>query len=339
MTPVIAPVTLSASLYNDPAIWQEERRKIFAANWQFLTHESDLAEPRAYRADTLAGFPVLAVRGDDGVIRAFHNVCRHRASPLVRDEAGICEAHLTCPYHGWKYTLDGRLRAARDFGAASDFDPRDFGLFPIQLEIWRGLIFVAIGDNPPALSVILAPLEARLAGSDWSNLKLSVRRNHMITCNWKNYVENYSEGYHVPSIHPTLDAELQAEHYRVTVDGKVVIHKCPTKDEQAVYDGLWAWVWPNIGVNVYNRGLMIERMSPIGHDRTQLDYFYLTPEGEPIPDSTMAMSDQVTAEDIWITQGVQKNLNAGVYDTGRLSPKHEIAVAAFQSWVREHLAK
>jgi choline monooxygenase len=297
-----------------------------------------LAAPRAYCADTLAGYPVLAVRGDDGVLRAFHNVCRHRAAPLVRNEAGVCDGHLTCPYHGWKYTLDGRLRAARDFGAAADFDPRDYGLFPIKVAVWRGLVFVAIGDDPPDLCDLLAPLEARLKGADWSDLKLSARRHHRIDCNWKNYVENYSEGYHVSSIHPTLDAELRSEEYKVTVEGKVVIHTCPTRDETAVYNGLWAWAWPNIGINVYSRGLMIERMSPIGHAGTQLDYFYLMPDGEPIADETMTMSDQVTLEDVWITQGVQKNLNAGVYQTGRLSPKHETAVAAFQNWVRAHLA-
>src|SRR5690242_4097469 len=134
-------------------------------------------------------------------------------------------------------------------------------------------------------------------------------------------------------MHPSLDAEIVSEQYRVTVEGKVVLHDAPPKSG-AVYDGLWGWVWPNIGINVYNRGLMIERMSPMGHRQTQLDYLYLTPDGEPVPDATIAMSDQVTAEDKWIAEKVQQNLDAGVYDTGRLSPKHETAVTAFQNWVR-----
>ena len=138
-------------------------------------------------------------------------------------------------------------------------------------------------------------------------------------------------------MHPGLDAEIQSALYRVTVEGKVVLHDAPPKSSDAVYDGLWGWVWPNIGINVYQRGLMIERMSPIGHLQTRLDYLYLTPDGEAVSEDTLAMSDQVTAEDIWITERVQENLNAGVYQTGRLSPKHEIAVAAFQGWVREAL--
>ena len=329
-----AAQTAPANWYVDPQRWTEERQKVFAANWQFLAHDSDLAEPRAWRADVLAGFPVIVVRGDDGVVRAFHNVCRHRAGPLNIEANGVCDGYLTCKYHGWRYTLDGRLRAARDFGPASDFDPRDFSLFPIRVATWRGLIFAGIGDDLPDLAAQMAPLDARLGAADWSALKVGLRRAHTLNCNWKTYVENYLEGYHVPDVHPGLDAEIQSDQYKVTVDGHVVLHDAPPRSPDAVYDGLWAWVWPNIGVNVYQEGLMIERMSPIGHDRTQLDYIYLTPGGKGVPDATLAMSDQVTAEDIWIAERVQQNLNAGVYQTGRLSPKHEVAIAAFQDWVR-----
>lgn len=331
-----APVTAPAEWYVDPALWPVERRRIFAANWQFLCHDSDVAVPRQWRADTLAGYPVVAVRGDDGILRAFHNVCRHRAGPLVREEAGVCEGHLTCAYHGWKYTLEGRLRMARDFGAASDFDPREFGLFPVRIAVWRGLVFAGIAEDLPDLDSLLRPVDARLGAKDWSGLKVGLRRSHDLDCNWKTYVENYLEGYHVPDIHPGLDAEILSDQYRVTVEGQVALHEVPPRDG-AVYDGVWAWLWPNIAINVYQRGLMIERMSPLGYDRTRLDYTYLTPDGEAVPDDTLAMSDQVTAEDKWIAERVQDNLNAGVYRTGRLSPKHEIALAAFQTWVRDAL--
>jgi choline monooxygenase len=331
---VSAPVTAPAEWYRDPDLWPRERQAVFAANWQFLTHESELRNPRSYRADVLAGYPVIAVRGDDGVLRAFHNVCRHRAGPLAKDEGGVCDGYLTCAYHGWKYTLVGRLRSARDFGAAADFDPRQYGLVAIHVALWRGLVFVCMADDPPSLAAQMAPLDARLGEADWSGLEVALRRHHDLKCNWKTYVENYLEGYHVPAMHPSLDAEIVAEQYRVTVDGQVVLHDAPPRDETAVYDGLWGWVWPNIGINVYSTGLMIERMSPVGHDRTRLDYVYLMPPGEGVSEATLAMSDQVTAEDIWIAERVQENLNAGVYDTGRLSPKHETALAAFQNWVR-----
>jgi len=334
-----AQVTLPASWYVEPSHWPIERQSIFADNWQFFGHDSEIPQPRAWRADILSGFPVVVVRSDDGQLKAFHNVCRHRAGPLVRETSGVCDGHLTCAYHGWKYTLDGRLRAARDFGVASDFDPRDYGLFPLKLSVWRGLIFIGIGANLPDLQDLMNPLDQRLGDSDWTKLKVGLRRQHTLQCNWKTYVENYLEGYHVPAMHPSLDAEIVADQYKVTVEGRVALHDVPARSQEAVYDGLWAWVWPNIGVNVYNRGLMIERMSPIQHTTTQLDYLYLMPDGEPVPEATLIMSDQVTAEDLWITERVQENLNAGVYQTGRLSPKHEEAVFAFQQWVREKREK
>jgi choline monooxygenase len=331
-----APVTAPTSWYTDPALWPVERQKIFAVSWQFLCHDSDLDTPGAYRADVLSGFPIVALRDEKGELRAFHNVCRHRAGPLVREEAGTCPGALVCRYHGWRYTLDGRLRAARDFGPADDFDPRDFSLFPVRLAVWRGLVFVGIGDDLPDLHQMLQPVEARLVKVDWSDLKVALRRHHDLDCNWKTYVENYLEGYHVPDVHPGLNAELVSEQYKAWVEGKVVLHEAPPRDG-AVYDGVWAWLWPNIAINVYAEGLMIERMSPLDHGRTRLDYTYLTPDGAAVPQATLDMSDQVTAEDKWITEVVQRNLAAGAYQTGRLSPKHEIAIAAFQSWVRERI--
>ncbi len=327
--------TLPASVYRDAGLWAHERTRIFAPSWQYLGHQSALAEAGDWIADSLAGYPVLAVRGEDGILRGFHNVCRHRAGPLTQGPAGHCDGLLTCQYHGWTYALDGRLRAARDFGPSPDFDPRAFGLYPVRLETWRGLVFVALDAAIAPLAEVVAPLEARLAGSDWSGLRVAATRSHALACNWKTYVENYLEGYHVPLIHKTLDAEIDSARYRVTLDGRIAIHEAPLRKPDAVYEGLWAWAWPNIGVNVYGVGLMLERMSPIGHDRTRLDYVYLTPDGVEISDETLAMSDVVVAEDLWVVERVQENLNADVYQTGRLSSRHEGGVAAFQAFYRE----
>ncbi|HEY6578982.1 MAG TPA: Rieske (2Fe-2S) protein, partial [Rhizomicrobium sp.] len=123
--------TLPAALYRDPAHYYAERRRIFARTWQLLAHESQLSQPGAWFAQAVAGYPLILVRGEDERIRAFHNVCRHRAGPLASDGAGKCEGALVCRYHGWRYALDGRLASARDFGPAEEFDPRAYGLFQI----------------------------------------------------------------------------------------------------------------------------------------------------------------------------------------------------------------
>lgn len=327
--------TLPASVYRDARLWPHERTRIFAPSWQYIGHESALTQAGDWVADTVAGYPLIAVRGQDGVLRGFHNVCRHRAGPLTQGPAGHCDSVLTCQYHGWTYALDGRLRAARDFGPSPDFDPRAFGLYPVRVETWRGLVFAAVDAAIPDLAAWMAPVESRLKGADWSDLIVSDIRQHHLACNWKTYVENYLEGYHVPLIHPALNAEIDATRYSVTMEGRIAIHEAPLRGPNPVYDGLWAWAWPNIGINVYGRGLMFERMSPLGFDKTRLDYIYLTPAGERVSDETMAMSDVVLAEDLWVVERVQENLNADVYVTGRLSSRHEGGVAAFQAFYRE----
>lgn len=328
--------TLSAALYRDPAAYERERTSVFAAGWQFLGHESEAAAPGDYIAGDVAGRPVLAVRGKDGVLRGFHNVCRHRAGPLVVDRKGSCGAELTCKYHGWRYALDGRLRSAVDFGAAEGFDPREFGLHPVRIETWRGFLFVNLDGAAGPLSELTAPLDGLFDARGVAAGPATLRRSHDLACNWKAYVENYLEGYHIDAVHPALAAEVDTPNYRVRMDGAVAVHEVPTLS--GVNDGLWAWLWPNLAFNVYRYGLMVEHMRPIGHDRTRLDYLYFYDPATADMDAVLATSDELTNEDKVICEAVQKNLDAGVYDWGVLSPKHEVGVAWFQNRVAEALA-
>jgi len=327
--------TLPASLYRDPAIYGREREAVFAAGWQFLGHDSEAPYPGDYIAGDVAGRPVLAVRGQDGMLRGFHNVCRHRAGPLVMDPRGSCGAELTCKYHGWRYTLDGRLRSAVDFGAAEGFDPRAFGLFPVALQSWRGFVFVNTDGKAAPLSDLTAPLDKLFDERGVVAGPATLRRSHDLACNWKAYVENYLEGYHIGAVHPALAAEVDALNYRVRMEGAVAVHEVPTLS--GVNDGLWAWMWPNLAFNVYRYGLMVEHMKPIGHDRTRLEYLYFYDPETADMDAVLAASDTLTNEDKTICEAVQRNLDAGVYDWGVLSPRHETAVGSFQGRVAEAL--
>jgi choline monooxygenase len=333
-----APETLPASLYREPAIYEKERTHIFARAWLMIAHESQLPEAGDYVAATAAGYPLIVVRGEDGAVRSFHNVCRHRAGPLVEDGTGRCERALVCRYHGWRYALDGRLAAARDFGPASDFDPREYALYALRCETWRGFVFVNLSLDAQPLSNAVRPLAERTASMPLETFRFAKQTRHEVRCNWKSYVENYLEGYHIPLVHPFLNEAVDATRYEVDVDAPIVIHRAPPKSGVPVA-GLWAWAWPCLGINVYNDGLMMERMWPIDHARTQLDYLYFFPPGTPEGDiaRAVATSEQTTVEDAAIVEAVQRNLNAGVYATGRLSPKHEEGVAWFQHQVRRAL--
>lgn len=321
--------TLPARLYGCPDAYARERDGVFARAWLFIGHEAQAPEPGDWIAAEIAGRSVVAVRGKNGVLRAFHNVCRHRAGPLVEGMQGRCEGELVCRYHGWRYTLDGRLRSAVGFGAAEGFDPRDFGLFALKLETWRGLVFANADADASPLADFVAPVERLLAERGLDLPKPALWRSHDIACDWKTYAENYLEGYHIGSVHPVLADELAGAAYSSRVEGDAVI-----QEAEGVSDGpqagVWGWLWPNLGVNVYRNGAMIERMTPVGPGRTRLDYMFLNDGGEAALGDSLAASDRLTAEDAAICEAVQKNLSAGVYDTGVLSPHQEAAVAWFQ---------
>jgi choline monooxygenase len=328
-----APETLPARLYGDTAVYEIERREIFARTWQLLAHESQLPRPGDYLATNFAGYPVLAVRGEDGQVRAFHNVCRHRAGPLVEDGTGHCAGALVCRYHAWKYALDGRLASARDFGAAEAFDPREYGLFRLQCDMWRGFVFVNMDADAQQLGEAIAPLERRMqhrAAERFQNPRAS---SHEMRCNWKTYVENYLEGYHIPVLHPMLNSTIAAD-YGTEIEPPAQFYRATPKNDAPIA-GLWAWTWPCLGVNVYADGILMERMWPISVDRTRLDYLFLFSEDadEAEIERQIAASLVTTQEDIDICEAVQRNLGAGIYQTGRLSPKHEHGVAWFQKQV------
>ncbi|MBB4083972.1 aromatic ring-hydroxylating oxygenase subunit alpha [Brevundimonas lenta] len=322
--------TLPARLYGCPDAWARERPEVFGRAWLFLGHEAEAAETGDWVATDIAGHRLMMVRGKDGVLRAFHNVCRHRAGPLVQGERGHCEGELVCAYHGWRYALDGRLRAATGFGAADGFDPREYGLFPVRTEIWRGLVFANLAADAPSLDDHVAPLEALLSERGLTVAKPALRRAHALACDWKVYVENYLEGYHIGAVHPVLADELGSAEYRVRVEGELVIQEAVGVND-GPQAGVWGWLWPNLGINVYRDGAMIERMTPIGPGRTRLDYLFLNDGGEGALGDALAASDRLTAEDAAICEAVQANLSAGAYDRGVLSPRHEPALAWFQT--------
>lgn len=328
--------TLPARLYGCPDAWARERAAVFGRSWLFLGHEAEAAAPGDWIAAEVAGHRLLAVRGKDGVLRGFHNVCRHRAGPLVQGSSGRCEGDLVCAYHGWRYALDGRLRAATGFGPADGFDPREFGLLEVRLESWRSLIFATLDQEAAPLRNHVAPLEALLAERGLNIAAPALRRSHDLACDWKVYAENYLEGYHIGSVHPVLAGELGAAEYRVRIEGDLVVQEAAGVND-GPQAGVWGWLWPNLGINVYRDGAMIERITPVGPGRTRLDYLFLNDGGAGASAEALEASDRLTAEDAAICEAVQANLSAGAYDRGVLSARHEAAVGWFQARIaRSH---
>jgi choline monooxygenase len=269
------------------------------------------------------------LRDQAGALRAYHNVCRHRAGPLVAEARGRCEREIVCRYHGWRYGFDGALRNPANFDAEGALDLAALGLFPIRAESWRGFVFVNLDRGAAPLADTMGPLDARFG--DRSELTARVMDSHTVACNWKVYVENGLEGYHLEGLHPGLEADIHAGRHHVRIEGDVVMHELRAEADDR--DDLWAWVWPNLELTFHRGVLCVEHIRPLSPDSTLLWHLYLHEPEDPGVDAAHITSERVTDEDAWVCERVQENLDAGVYRAGPLSPSHEAAVAWFQERV------
>jgi choline monooxygenase len=321
------PITAPVELYRDPAVFERERHAIFARSWQFLGLEADLVRAGDYLAEVLAGYPVMVVRDEQGALRGYHNVCRHRAGPLVADAKGRCDGEFICGFHAWRYAFDGQLKEPTGFGPADGFDPGDYSLFPIRAEVWRGLVFVNLDVAAAPLIETLKPLDERLGRQPRRSAR--VRDSHPVACNWKVYVENYLDGYHKEGIHPALATEAGAQRHDVHMVGEVALHEVVNSEGSA--GTVWAWIWPSLGVSVYRGVLLLEHIRPEGPNRTHIDHIFLHEAEDPSVEAAILNAERIAEEDARVSERVQQNLNAGIFRQGVLSPSHEDAVAWFQS--------
>jgi choline monooxygenase len=330
---------LAAAFYTEPDAQAFERRQVFARHWHLLAHVSQLAASGDHVVGEVAGIPVIAVRGEDGMLRAMHNVCRHRAGPLATCDGRGARA-LRCRYHGWTYTLAGQLRSAPEMGDALDFDPSRIQLQPLQLETWRGLVFVALEPAHP-LHELMRGTEQRLGERDFSGYVFAGRDSFEVACNWKVYVDNYLEGYHVPHIHPVLNKLLDYRSYVTEARHWHSLQYSPIEGGELYGDGeaLYYFLWPNIMLNILPNRMQTNRVIPLGIDRCRVEFDYLYPAGGDVAESARRADDrrfsaEVQHEDGEICAAVQQRLACGAYQPGRLNPKRENAVHHFHELVR-----
>ena len=330
--------TLRATSYHDEGIYQQERANIFGKDWLLIGHEAMWSEPGSYLALSIAQWPILIIRGQDGSLKAFHNVCAHRASMILEEGMGRATA-LRCLYHGWVYDQNGHLAKAPNFGEEDALLCSDIKLKSINLEIWNNLVFISLSNQPDSFSASLGDFERETKSVSLEHFVFHSYKVHRLNCNWKTYVENYAEGYHIPYVHPGLNEEVDMSTYEVTPHEKIAVHSSDPResDKTGLNDGLWVWHWPYAALNVYKSGMNLEIMVPDGPEHTNLHYYYLfdanTDEQERL--QTISMSQEVTAEDRKVCEIVHKNIKAGIYSKGKLSPHHEKGVSYFQDLWRE----
>jgi len=323
--------TLPASWYLDPEVAELERRIIFWRSWQPAARMEQLEEAGSYVTFTIAGEPGVLVRGADRVLRAFFNVCRHHAAAVMTEPSGKAD-QLRCPYHGWTYSLDGKLKAAPDMGAVSDFDRNCMSLPAIDVMTWK--IWASVN-----LSVGTSPLNDSLPGLNPGNLHWVERRRYRLECNWKVFVDNYLDGgYHVPLLHKGLDRVLNYPDYQIELGDRWCLQSSPMDSGGRA---LYYWIYPNFMINLYPDAMDTNLVIPAGDGQTEVifDFYFadVSDEARRRNQERIATSEAIQHEDTGICESVQRGLASRSYSAGRLSVRREAGEHLFHRLLHSDL--
>ena len=335
--PLAEASTPPSSWYTDPRILELEKRTVFARSWQMAGRADQLREPGQYITVELAGQPILLVRGRDGILRGFFNVCRHHAAAVLTETEGKADI-LRCPYHGWTYDLDGALVVTPAFAGVRNFERASFGLIPVQTAVLDSLVFVKVSPDGLSLEDFLgSDLVQQIRLLNFETLHWMEQRVYTLNCNWKVFVDNYLDGgYHVPYLHRGLNSVLDSVNYTIETGDRFCLQSSPISPERAdlptaaVRKGnhaLYYWIYPNLMINRYEDVMDLNLVCPRGVDRTEVVFdFYFSDVSETVRKqnlASIAVSERIQAEDVAICESVQRGLKSSVYTTGRLSVRRE----------------
>lgn len=335
--PLAEAHTIPAAWYTDSRVAALELQNVFSRTWQAIGRTDQVEKPCQYVTATVAGEPIVVVRGSDKQLRAFFNVCRHHAMTVMNEPCGTAQ-HLRCPYHGWTYNLEGELRGMTEFEGVRDFDRAKNGLVPIRVETWEKFIFVNLDPQAAPLADFLGELVPRAQPLGFSQLKFVERRSYTQQCNWKVYVDNFLDGgYHVPHMHKGLNSVLDYTNYTIenlerccVQSSPVAVDSCSESNAAATRKGdraYYFWQYPNFMLNWYEGYLDTNLVIPLGVDRCEVifDFYFgdTSPVQMPYIRRSMEVSERVQQEDMVICDGVQRGLSSRAYQAGRLSVRRE----------------
>ncbi|MFM2070925.1 MAG: hypothetical protein RLZZ623_1188 [Actinomycetota bacterium] len=358
--------TLSASWYAGSEHFDREIDRIFRNGWVCAGVIDDLPVSGSWTASTVGTIPVLFARDRQGVLRAFLNVCRHRAAPLCDDFDSASGPLIRCPYHAWLYRLDGTLARASGVGEPDGFDVADHSLKAVSVSVWRRCVFVHLDSEAPPLE--LGPLAAALDAFPIEDLQLVLVERDERHFNWKVLLENYSENYHTPFVHPEIDT-TSTEDYPMVSSGPVLyawdrpLHpgddeirrimnerlpgeprweRLATAATGRPYDvGSYLTVWPNLMMNVFPDAVLVMWMVPLSARTTQVErrMFLRAGTDEQSRDRIVTTHQLVHAQDVRICSQVQRSHDAGLDADGRLATFEERGVYFVHQQLRQALAE
>ena len=353
-----APRALHPRCYTDPEVFARERERLFFRTWQFAGHVSRLRNAGDYLTLDVLGQGLFVVRGEDGDLHAFHNVCQHRAHELLSGAGN--RARITCPYHGWTYTLDGSLRGAPGARHTPGFDASCIRLQPVRHEVFCGFVFVNLDHDAASMDERFPEareqIEALAPGID--TLEFHTEHHAEEHCNWKVAVENYNECYHCARVHPTFSTGVvDPSSYRIVTGRHVLRHMAhapaPGRGAYAVDAGArdyGSWfLWPAAAIQIYpGRVVNTYHWRPHEVQATRVHRGWYFPAGAVAEDRARLVElDRTTtfAEDLALVNAVQRGLNSRGYRPGPLiidpagGIESEHSIAALQGWWREALGE
>ena len=324
--------SLHADCYTNEKYLAVEQDAIFNKTWQWACHEEKLSEAGDYFVKEISGHSILLLRNSEGELRAFYNVCQHRAHELLKGEGKT--QMIVCPYHAWCYDLDGTLRSARHTEHLEEFDQEDICLSQVQVEVFCGFVYVNLDLSAEPLAKQTGDLarEINEFAPDVSELTFAHRLTFDIQSNWKNVVDNFLECYHCPTAHKDFCTLLDFETYKVTTHGIYSSHMAKgSNTENSAYStegatvddhAVW-WLWPNTCLMRYpGRGnLLVMNIIPNGPDRTLETYDFYFETSEPNEQEWEAIKyikEVLQQEDIYIVESVQRGMKTPAFEFGRI---------------------
>lgn len=334
--------TIPAEWYVDARVAELERLSVFSKTWQLVARTDQVKAAGEFVTTTVAGEPVVVVRGNDGVLRAFYNVCRHHAAAVVTQACGQA-SRLQCPYHGWNYGLDGSLKGMPEFEGVENFDRAQNGLVPIRVETWECFVFVNLDDRASPLTEFLGGLVDRVAPLRIGKLHYFDRRTFNIHCNWKVFVDNYLDGgYHVPHLHKGLNSVLDYRQYTIENEDRYCLQSSPmvASEEDAATgatrkgDRAWYfWQHPNLMINCYAGYMDTNLVIPVDADHCTVifDFYFgdVSDGAREYNEQSVSVGNRVQEEDLGICEDVQRGLKSRAYRAGRLSVRREAGEQLF----------
>ncbi|WPB05842.1 uncharacterized protein RHO25_010496 [Cercospora beticola] len=335
---------LPASWYQSKEMYELERRAIFSRKWQLLTHKNRFVEAGDFLRFPIAGFNIVLVKDRQGNINGFHNVCRHRAFPVVTKDSGTARI-FSCKYHGWSYGLNGKLAKAPGYQDLDGFKKENNGLLPIHVKIDKtGFVWINLdAKEEPEIA-----WEDDFGGVDEQKRYEQFNFEDYVfdhfwemegDYNWKILADNYNECYHCPTTHPDIGALANLDSYAVNTTKGQILHDAATTDEQRKAGLVVAasYYFPNVSTNISPHFFMIQRFVPSSSSRSSMQYqvFRNKNSSDEDFDLVSGIYKRIMSEDKYLCDQAQKNLNAGVFINGEMHPKMEKGPLYFQSSIRE----